>query len=656
MSERPPRKPRSRRAAPAHDVFATVATRALELEDIALALASSEEIEAMAAAFLPIVAGAVRSGEACLFLRGSDGSFESVGHHGYSEDWVAIIKESIVEPVVLGVAEQSEEPVTRDAILEDEGFREWRAGQEGMAEADLRPRFELYAPLRTQETVVAVVAVGRRSDGEDFSEEDTLFVGHVASSASLAVRRCILARENTEQLLLLRELARFGREITSTLDLNRVLQTVVNTTEAVIERDRASIALLEAGTLRIRAVSEKVTVEVNEAEVLGLTGVLATLLRLKRELRVTSDALEADEEVPDREVFAAHFEAGEMQSILALPLQDEEGLMGFLLLESRNPSGFGDRADAEFLGILGGMVSIAIRNADLYRRVPMVGFLGPIAASRRRWSAMSPRKRALFGAAGVAAVVLLALIPWPRHVAGPAVVRPSEMLTVSAPFPGVIREIYVRGSEAVQRGEVLARIRSREADAELAAAEAQHAIAERRAAEASARRDAAGTKRWTLSAQEVEARLGYARSMERDLRLTAGVTGVIATPRVEERVGEYLDQGDPLCEIARLDPVHIEVQVDEGDVGSIHPGSRTRLKVLAHPDRQFVGTVIRVAPVGAAIPGKSSAFIVSVECPNPRLELLGGMTGRAKVDAGWSPWLTNALRPLIRAIRLALWI
>lgn len=654
MSNRPPRHPRTRRAAPAPDVFATVATRALELEDIALALASSEEIEPIAAAFLPIVAGAVGSGEACLFLKEGEGSYRAVGHHGYAEDQADIVEESAVEEAACGVAEGSEEPVTRDAILGDESFQEWRAGQEP-GEAEARPRFELYAPLRAQDTVVAVLAVGRRSDGEDFGDEDTLFIGHVASSASLAVRRCILARQNTEQLVLLRELARFGREITSTLDLHKVLQTVVNTTEAVIERDRACIALLEAGTLRIRAVSEKVAIEANETEVLGLTGVLASLLRLRRELRVTADGLEAGEEIPDREVFAAHFDAGEMQSLLALPLQDEEGLLGFLLLESRNPSGFPDRTDTEFLGILAGMVSIAIRNADLYRRVPMVGFLGPIAASRRKWSTMSPKRRAAALAATAVALALVALVPWPRHVSGPAVVRPSEVLTVTAVSPGVVLEVYVRGGDAVQEGEVVARVRSREADAELASAEAGYAIAERRAAEAAIRRDPAETKRWSLVARQMAAQLSYARSMEHDLRLTAGVAGVIATPRVEERVGEHLDQGDPLCEIARLDPVHVEIRVNEGDVGPIRPGSKARIKVLAHPDRQFVGKVLRVAPLGEALPGKSATFVVSVECPNSGLELLSGMTGRAKIDAGWSPWLANALRPLVRAVRLNFW-
>jgi multidrug resistance efflux pump/GAF domain-containing protein len=654
VSDRPGSRRGSSRGGGAPDVFASVATRALELEDIALALASSEEIEPMAAAFLPIVAGAVRSGEACLFLAEGGDSFQTVGHHGYPEDQAEAVEESLVEQAVCSVAGDQEGPITRDALIQEEAFVAW-CQEQSVEGAEARPRFELYAPLRARDSLIAVLAVGRRSDGADFSEEDIAFIDHVASSASLAVRRCMLARENADQLRLLRELARFGREITSTLDLNRVLQTVANTTEAVIARDRASVALLESGTLRIRAVSEKVVVETNEAEVLGLTEVLDALLRMKREIRITADGLEAGAEVPHREVFARYFEGGEMQSLLALPLQDEEGLMGLVLLESRDPDGFAGRSGTEFLGILGGMVSVAVRNADLYRRVPMVGFLGPLALSQRRWSAMTPRRRAIVAIGASAAFVLFAVIPWPRQVAGSAVVRPAEVLSVTVPSAGVVREIYVQGGAPVMQGALVATVRNRDADAMLASAEANYAIAERKAAEASAQRDAAETRRWSLAARDAAAELNYARSTERDLRLTARVSGVVVTPRVEERVGEHLDQGDELCEIARLDPVHVEVQLGEADVGAVGEGSRARLKVLSYPDRQFVGRVVRISPQGESEPGKSATFVVSVEIPNHRLELLSGMTGRAKIDAGYSPWLWNLLRPAVRALRMKFW-
>jgi len=345
-----------------------------------------------------------------------------------------------------------------------------------------------------------------------------------------------------------------------------------------------------------------------------------------------------------------------MQSILALPLQDEEGLLGYLILESRDPAGFGDVLAEEFLGILSGSVAVAIRNADLYRRLPMVGFLAPFASRRRRLAAMDPRRRALL-LGGIAAVALfVAAVPLPRNAGGPAVVRPSEILPVVALAPGIVERVFAKGGERLVAGSPVASLRNTESSARLAAAEADLEIAQRRAADAAQRRDPAEVQRWSLEAKNLAGWMAYARSEERDQRLTAPVTGSIVTPRIEEKLGEHLERGDVLCEVARLDPAHVEVQISEEDVGKVQVGKGARVKVLSFPTKQFRGKILRVAPEGTGLPGKPTSFTVTVECANADLALLAGMTGRAKLEAGSSPLLWNLLGPLGRAIRMKFWI
>jgi len=637
-------------------VFTAVTTRALVLQEVALALASSDDVEKVAAAFLPLASGALGAREGALFLVPSENEYQLGTLHGTPEELRGRVEESLVEQAAAGIAGGSEAPVSREQILKDPEYVEWADGQELQGEAR-RPYFEIYAPLRSQETVVGVLAFSRRYDGRDFSPDDILFIEHIASSSAVAVSRSLLGRENAEKIELLRALARFTSEITSTLDLSRVLQTVANTTEAVIDRDQASVALLENGRLRIRAVSDKVTVEKNEEEVLGLVDVLAVILRHGGRLRATVD-MAADEEspVPDRGVFARYFDSGEMQSILALPLQDKEGLLGYLVLESRDPEGFGDTNAEEALGILSGSVTVAIRNADLYRRLPMVGVLGPLASQRRRLAAMDPKRRSLLLGGVAALAFFLVLVPFPRSASGPAVVRPSEILPVAALAPGTVERMFASGGERLVAGAPVANLRNMETSARLAAAKADLAIAERRAAEASQRRDPVEAQRWALQAKNLSGWMEYALSEERDQRLTAPVTGSILTPRLEEKVGEHLERGDVLCEIARLDPAHVEVQVSEEDVGDVRVGKQARVKVLSYPSRQFRGTILSVAPEGTSLPGKPASFTVTVECPNPDLDLLSGMSGRAKLEAGSSPVIWNVLRPIARALRMKFWI
>jgi hypothetical protein len=261
--------------------------------------------------------------------------------------------------------------------LQDPEYVEWADEQELQGEAR-RPYFEIYAPLRAQDTVVGVLAFSRRYDGRDFSPDDVLFIEHSGSSAAVAVSRCLLGRENEKKIGLLRALARFTSEITSTLDLSRVLQTVANTTEAVIARDQASVALLEGGVLKVRAVSDKVTVEANEGEVLGLVDVLGVILRHGGRLRATV-GMAADEEspIPDREVFARYFRRRDAV-ILALPFRTRKGFFtpGPRVPRSEGP---GDATRRNSSGILSGSVTVAIETRTSIAAA-MVGVPAPLAS------------------------------------------------------------------------------------------------------------------------------------------------------------------------------------------------------------------------------------------------------------------------------------
>lgn len=655
MPIHPPGRPAIDDTPSSGTIFTTITTRALALQEVALALGSSEELDQLAAALLPVVAGAIGSREGGLFLSESEGDYRLLSLNGTPEDLKEGLEESLVEQAAASVAGGAEGPVDRPAILQNAEFLAW-CEEQGLQGEARNPYFELYAPLRAHDTVVGVLALCRRHDGRDFNRDDRQFVQYVCTSAGVAVSRHLLEKENAGQIEMLRALARFTSEITSTLDLNRVLLTVANTTEAVVERDRALVALLDGGILKVRAVSDKVTVEGNEAEVLGIAGILAVILKRRGRVHVAAEHV-ANEgaEVPDREVFAGYFDSGEMQSILALPLQDEEGLLGYLILESRNPAGFRDADAEEFLGILSGSVAVAIRNADLYRRLPMVGFLAPFASQRRRLDAMNPRARTFLLGGITAAAIFIAAVPLPRLATGPAVVRPSEILPVTALAPGIVERVYAGGGDRLVAGSPVASLRNAESEARLAGAEADLAIAQRRAAEASRRQDPAEAQRWSLEAKNLAGWMAYARSEERDQRLTAPVTGSILTPRIQEKVGEHLERGDVLCEIARLDPAHIEVQIPEEDVGAVRVGRGARIKVLAFPNAQFRGKILAVAPEGTSLPGKPASFTVTVECANADLALLAGMTGRAKLEAGSSPLLWNFLRPLGRAIRMKFW-
>ena len=74
-------------------------------------------------------------------------------------------------------------------------------------------------------------------------------------------------------------------------------------------------------------------------------------------------------------------------------------------------------------------------------------------------------------------------------------------------------------------------------------------------------------------------------------RLTAPAAGVIVTPRIEERVGQFLARGAELCVVADVRTVTAEVAVPESDAGLVKAGQKTDAEVQPFPAALFRGEV-----------------------------------------------------------------
>src|SRR5437762_1019970 len=106
-------------------IFTTITTRALALQEVATALGSSEDLERMAAALLPVAAGAVGSREGALFLAEPGGGYRLLSLYGTPDDLRAGLEESLVEQAAAGVAGASAGSVDQAGILQDEEFVTW---------------------------------------------------------------------------------------------------------------------------------------------------------------------------------------------------------------------------------------------------------------------------------------------------------------------------------------------------------------------------------------------------------------------------------------------------------------------------------------------------------------------------------------------------
>jgi hypothetical protein len=92
------------------------------------------------------------------------------------------------------------------------------------------------------------------------------------------------------------------------------------------------------------------------------------------------------------EKFRAIFEETGLRSFFGVVLRDDEGKLGALGFEYREAFDF-DEDTRDLLAILVNQATVAVRNAQLYRQVPLAGFLKPLDERRRKLLNIPVRRR-----------------------------------------------------------------------------------------------------------------------------------------------------------------------------------------------------------------------------------------------------------------------
>jgi multidrug resistance efflux pump len=353
-------------------------------------------------------------------------------------------------------------------------------------------------------------------------------------------------------------------------------------------------------------------------------------------------------------IFGQDLSKDQVRSGLYLPLKDEEGVLGVLLFESGSAE-FAGETQREVAAILANQAGVALRNAQLYHQVPMADALGALAA--RRQALLAIPKRRLRAYAAVAAVALLALIfvRWPLRVTGSEpVFRPNGYTPVHVLVDGTIERIGAREGARVQRGDLLAVIRATPLAAERQAKDADAATADRLAALAASRGDPAEERLHRIRAEALRRELAL---LDEELGLTtvrAPAAGTVLTPRVEERVGTSLAEGDELLVLGRTDTLELEFGVDQRDVLRIHVGQEVRLRVDALPSRTFTGRVSSIAQLPRDEAGRVR-FPVRAAVPNQEGLLKAEMAAHARVLTEPASLVERTLRGPVRWARLVWW-
>ena len=190
-------------------------------------------------------------------------------------------------------------------------------------------------------------------------------------------------------------------------------------------------------------------------------------------------------------------------------------------------------------------------------------------------------------------------------------------------------------------------------DREATAADA--ATADRLASLAASRGDAAEERLHRIRGDGLRRELALLDEEVKLTTLRAPSAGVVLTPRLAERAGTSLAEGDLFLLLGRTDTLELEFGVDQRDILRVRPGQEVRLRVDALPQRTFNGVVTSIAPLPGRRRTAMCEYPVRAAVANPEGLLRPEMAAHARVLTDPASAATRLFRDPVRWVRLAWW-
>jgi HlyD family secretion protein len=257
---------------------------------------------------------------------------------------------------------------------------------------------------------------------------------------------------------------------------------------------------------------------------------------------------------------------------------------------------------------------------------------GPLAASTAAGTAFATDVAIpVSGAAAVRDTLVVS-------VTAAAQAAPVRQAVLRAQVDGQVQRVLVRESQRVGEGELLLeidasqyRLELERARAALAKAEAAYhelTLFDENLADSAVRAQRARVARAKSGLAEAEVGLREAELRLERTRLVAPFSGRVANLRLVP--GQWVRSGDELITVLDLDPIRLEAQVLESEVGLLAAGRGAQAHFAAFPGETFHGRISTINPV---VDQQSRTARVTVTLANPGARILPGMYAQVSLEA-----------------------
>ncbi len=233
-------------------------------------------------------------------------------------------------------------------------------------------------PLRGREQVLGLIVLGTTTPPQETSR----LLQTLGDMVAIAIEKARLHEETSRRLAEVSTLYTLANQITTVLDLDRILDTTVTIINRALDCQGSCLHLhdRQTGELTLKASSSRGRREQEVADLELIDQVSRYVLSQRQPINLTniksqddiSEILSADTRqntaTPSEEVKSMEVEDTLIRSLLVVPLVTQNAFIGTLSIDDQAPEAFGP-SEGRLLTIAAAQVSVAIENARLLRNL-----------------------------------------------------------------------------------------------------------------------------------------------------------------------------------------------------------------------------------------------------------------------------------------------
>ncbi len=278
-----------------------------------------------------------------------------------------------------------------------------------------------------------------------------------------------------------------------------------------------------------------------------------------------------------------------------------------------------------------------------------------LGALTTKWTDLSKRTRTIItvGTLLIAAWALFGSTTYTLQV--PCEIVASESLQIAAPFEGRMFRAHVRPGDRIKAGQTLIEFDTNGLDAEYERLEAELRIAEIATLEALRAKDISAAGRARNEADAARADLSRVKQQMIAARIVAPFDGYVLEGDIVERVGETVQVGTELIQIARTDRLAVDIQVHENDATYVTSGQVGQFRTNARPGETWDCELCQIDASSSVVDGQNVFMVRAEPTAEPAEWLRPGMQGVARIEAGSKPVWWVYLHGATDWVRMQVW-